>query len=481
MALTALAGAERTLGRPAEARSRIEEALGLVETLRSTETDSDLRASFLASEHSVFELAIDLQMELYRQEPGQGHAREALEVSERAHARSLLDLLQEASTDVREGVDPSLRDRERALLLRLKAKAGRQASLLKGPAAEERERAADEEVRAALAELTQVEAEIRRRSPRYAALTQPSPATSGEIQRLLGDDTMLLEYALGEERSFLWAVDRGSVAGFELPPRARVEEAAREVYSRLSVLAPGEAGESRLEQAAASLSRMLLGPVAGRLGRRRLLIVADGELQYIPFGILPLPEAGGAPLLTRHEIVDAPSASALALRRRLPSREPAPGLVAVLADPVFDAEDPRVASRSGTAAPAASPLRSSPGTGPLLRLPWTRREAQEIAAAIPPGRSLLALDFHASRKTALSPELLPLPDRSFRDPWPHRFPDPRPLRPDALPGGGAGSLRSKASSGSATSTTCGSEPTSSSSPAVRRRWARRCEARAWSG
>jgi CHAT domain-containing protein len=150
---------------------------------------------------------------------------------------------------------------------------------------------------------------------------------------------------------------------------------------------------------------MLLGPVAGRLSGRRLLIVADGELQYIPFGILPLPEAGGAPLVTRYEIVNAPSASALALQRRLAAREPAPGLVAVLADPVFDVEDPRVAARSGKAAPAASPLRSSPGTGPLLRLPWTRREAQAIAAAVPTGRSLLALDFRASRKTALSPEL----------------------------------------------------------------------------
>ena len=403
-ALTALAGAERALGRPRDALARLDEALGLIETLRITETDPDLRASFLASQHKAFELAMDLQMDLDRREPGREHARAALEISERARARSLLDLLQEAGTDVHEGVDPSLRDRERSLLLRLKAKASRQASLQKGPAAEERQRAAAEEVGAALVELAQVEAEIRRRSPRYAALTQASLATSAEIQGLLGDETMLLEYALGEERSFLWAVDRGSVTGFELPPRARIEAAAREVYGRLSLLAPGEAGESRLATAVATLSRMLLGPVAGKLGERRLIIVADGELQYIPFGSLPLPEAGGAPLLTRHEIVNAPSASALALQRQL-VREPAPGAVAVLADPVFDPADPRVAARAGRGAPAASPARSSPATGPFLRLPWTRREAQAIAAAVPPGQSLLALDFRASRQTALSPAL----------------------------------------------------------------------------
>jgi CHAT domain-containing protein/tetratricopeptide (TPR) repeat protein len=401
-ALTALARAERALGRPAEARSRVEEALGLIETLRATEADPDLRASFLASKHTAFELAVDLQMELDSREPGKGHARAALEISERARARSLLDLLQEAGTDIHEGVDPLLRDRERALLRRLNAKVGRQAGLLKGPAAEKRERVAEDEIRAALAELAQVEAEIRRRSPRYAALTQPPLATSGEIQGLLGGQTMLLEYALGEERSFLWAVDQGSVTGFELPSRARIEQAAREVYRRLSVLAPGDGG---IEQAATNLSGMLLGPVAHRLGKNRLIIVADGELQYIPFGLLPIPGTGGAPLLTRHEIVNAPSASALAVQRRLGHRERAPGMVAVLADPVFDREDPRVVARPGAATPAVSPVRSSPGTGPFLRLPWTRREAEAITADIPPGQSLLALDFRASRKTALSPEL----------------------------------------------------------------------------
>jgi CHAT domain-containing protein/Tfp pilus assembly protein PilF len=394
--LTDLARAERMANRPADAQAHLDEALRLIETLRAAESDPDLRASYLASTHAAFELAVDLRMELDRREPGKGHAREALEVSERARARSLLDLLQEAEADVREGIDPSLRGRERALLLRLNAKAGRQADLLKRPASEERRRAADGEVRAVLEELDQVDAEIRRDSPRYAALTRPSPATVPEIQGLLDGGTVLLEYALGEERSFLWAVDRGSVTAFELPPRARIEAVARELYSRLSVLSPGDA---RLDAAARELSRMLLGPVAKKLGERRLVVVADGELHTLPFGLLPDPGAPGSPLLVRHEVVNAPSASAVALQRRLARRPAAPGSVAVLADPVFDPGDPRVPARKPATRSAA------PESGPLLRLPWTRREAQAIAAVAPPGRSLLALDFRASRATALSPEL----------------------------------------------------------------------------
>jgi tetratricopeptide (TPR) repeat protein len=415
-ALTALARAERRLERPGEARARTAEALQLIEALRTTETDPDLRASFLAAQRAAFELEIELLMELERQHPGEGHARQALAVSERARARSLLDLLQEARTDVREGVEPALRDRERLLLARLNAKAGQLAELPGGPAAAGRRRAAEGEIRAVLDELSQVEAQIRRRSPRYAALTRPPLATSGEIQGLLDGETLLLEIWLGAERSYLWAVDRQSVTAVELPPRAKIEAAARELYRRLSVLAPGD---DRLAPAAAELSGMLLGAVAGKLGDRRLIVVADGALQYIPWGALPIPDphpapagaglAGVLPLLARHEILNAHSASAVALQRRLPRRAPEAGAVAVLADPVFDAADPRLATAAGPA--AATARRAAAGgaarstASAFLRLPWSRREAEAIAAAVPDARSLVALDFRASRATALSPEL----------------------------------------------------------------------------
>jgi len=409
-ALTDLSRAERMRGRLPEARARLAEALGLIETMRAREADPDLRASFLAAKHSAFEMEIDLLMELDRREPGQRHAREALEASERARARSLLDLLQEAGADMRADVDPGLRDRERALLLRLNGKAVRQAGLLQRSATEESRRAAEAETLSALEDLTQVEAEIRRRSPRYAALTQPPLATSAEIQGLLDGETVLLEFSLGEERSFLWAVDQGSVTGFELPPRVRIEALAREVYSRLSVIT---SRDERRDEAALALSRILLGPVAGRLARKRLIVAADGALQYIPFAMLPDPGASGdkasVPLLAGHEVVNVASASAVALQRKLGRRPPEKEAVAVLADPVFDPEDPRVggqvARSSSAVATAVSTARTRSGAGSFLRLPWTRREAQAIVAAAPAGRSLLALDFRASRQTALSPEL----------------------------------------------------------------------------
>ncbi|RMH21779.1 MAG: CHAT domain-containing protein [Acidobacteria bacterium] len=249
-----------------------------------------------------------------------------------------------------------------------------------------------------------MEAEIRRLNPSYAALTRPPPIAVAEVQQLLDGDDLLLEYALGEERSFLWAIDRDSFASFELPGRAAIEAAARRVYGQLSTVDPR--GDAAAGDAPQALSRMLLGPVAGELAGRRLVVVADGALHYLPFAALPEP-AGGAPLLAGHEVVHLPSAAALAvMRRQLAGRRPAPKWLAVVADPVFDRRDPRLATEE-----AAQPARGSvdrSGEPPALsfdRLPASRREAERIAALLPPGQVLQLFDFDARRQNLLRPGL----------------------------------------------------------------------------
>jgi CHAT domain-containing protein/tetratricopeptide (TPR) repeat protein len=432
--LTALARWERRLGRLDAARSHAEAAIETVESLRTGVVNPDLRASFLGSQQRAYELEIDLLMESERREPGRGHAAAALAVSERARARTLLELLREAGTDVRQSVDPALRQREREVSRRLAAKARRQLELLGGPASEAQRTANERDLRELLAAADQLETEIRRASPRYAALTRPQPLDAAGIRELLDPGTLLLEYSLGEERSFLWALDAAGVAGFELPGRAEVAALARRVVEDLRTLhlgaggagdagGAGGAGDGGGRAAARrALGRMLLGPVAGRLGERRLAIVADGALQYVPFAALPdpaaaRPGAADAPLLARHEIVTLPSASVLALlRRERASRPPAPLAVAVLADPVFDARDPRVRRRAAGPAAATVAVATSPrpaggrsavlrGGAVLQRLAASRQEAAGIAALVPAAQLFSALDFRTSRATVLAGDL----------------------------------------------------------------------------
>ncbi|HEX5715829.1 MAG TPA: CHAT domain-containing tetratricopeptide repeat protein [Thermoanaerobaculia bacterium] len=399
-ALFALARTERRLGRSAEARVHAEAALDVGESLRSGIGNPDLRASFSATQHGTCELLIDLLMEAHRAAPAAGHDRAALEVGERARARTLLELLGEADVDPGEGGDPALLERRTLLRRRLSAKAARALSEKEGPA----RAALEQEQQVILRELDLAEAEIRRGSPAYAALTRPEPLRVSEVQALLDADTVLLVYSLGEARSFLWKVTPGSVESHELPGRAAIEEAARRVHEGLS----GFDVEDRARESgeAAELSKLLLGPVAARLEGKRLAVIADGALHYVPFGALPVSgpkdsDAAPVPLLERHEVVYLPSASALAAqRKRLSEPSPESGWITVLADPVFDAADPRV---TGKEAPAVSSQARRDVV--FERLPASRSEAEAIAALAPPGKAAVALDFEASRSRVLGERL----------------------------------------------------------------------------
>jgi CHAT domain-containing protein/Tfp pilus assembly protein PilF len=417
--LQSLALVERDRGNLKEALDGLVASVTLAETLRSRLTHPELRASFISSGQDCYELLIDVLMRLHEREPDRGHDGAALEASERGRARGLLESLVEARVDVREGVDPELLEQERALQKQLR-EASEAFARRRGRSTSD-VAAATKELEEASHRLDELQAGIRRTSPRYTALTQPSALNASEIQRrVLDEGTVLLEYALGEERSWLWAVTPGTLSAFRLARRSEIEAAARHFCS-LVTRPPGATargrGRDREERAAAmALGRLLLEPLASRLGgewrNKRLLIVTSGPLAYVPFAALPEPPSPDAPLLRNHEIVSLPSASILPeLRERGVSRQEA--TIAVLADPVFDQDDPRLGAtaRKGskgegaTLADGAAPAAGSPLTRAALdlgrtgfpRLPFSREEANAISALAPRGSVLKATDFDARR------------------------------------------------------------------------------------
>lgn len=396
--LSARARALRDLGELDRALSDVEAAILALESLRNRLGNPELRAAFLGSRSDVYELRVDVLMRLAAARPGEGFERAAFAASEKARARSLLDVLRESGAEVRGSVEPALAARQRDLERRLALKQDRLQILLargKGDTAESRTLEIEsEQIRA---ELDTLDAEIRQKDSRYAELTRPGAASVEEIQALLDSDTLLLEYSLGRDRGYLWAVDEATLRAFVLPGREEIERAARAFHQALSTPAPSDNSRARIGQ---ELSRMLLGPVAGDLGERRLAIVPDGALGYIPFDVLPEPGRPD-PVLVRHEVVELPSASVLAAERReLARRATARELALVIADPVFQEDDPRVA-RSTPKSPAALPL--------LTRLRFSREEALAIASLAPAGAVTTRFDFAADRGLVLSGRL-----RDFR-------------------------------------------------------------------
>jgi CHAT domain-containing protein len=438
--LAGLARVERDRGNLSEARAEIEAALDKVETLRARTTGHDTRATFFASAQNNYEFYVNLLMRLHREQPAAGYDAAAFQAGERARARNLLEAIAETRAHIRQGVDRELLERERDLQQQLNAQAERLARL---PANDRRAEALKKKLQSLLTEFQEAQAQIRTRSPRYAALTQPQPLSLKEAQeRVLDEHSLLLAYSLGEEQSFLWGVTRTSLHSYTLPGRKAVEAAARRVYALLTArnhrpveetLGQKQArlrqADTEFREAAAALSRMLIAPAASELpGKRRLLIVAEGALLYLPFAALPTPTRlnnqvssnpqSNVPLISDYEIVNLPSASVLgALRQEKARRVPPSKLLAVLADPVFQSDDPRIrreneerATRSTTAAAPhlgeeARRAAAESGLTDFTRLRFSRREAEEIAALAPAPASLKALDFAASRDAVKDAEL----------------------------------------------------------------------------
>jgi CHAT domain-containing protein/tetratricopeptide (TPR) repeat protein len=441
-----IADVERARGNFTESLTRIEAALSIVESLRIRIANQELRSSYFATVQDYYELYIDLLMRLHKQQPTAGYDGNALQASERGRARSLLETLAEANADIRQGVDTTLLARERTLQQQLNGNAKQQTQLLSGQHTEAQADTIAQEIERLTTELQQVEAQIRLTSPHYAALTQPQPLTLPEIQtQVLDADTVLLEYSLGTDRSYLWAVTPDSITSYELPKRSEIEEVARQVYALLNNSTPWSSGQGRGQRGAqvigkaksiespARLSQMVLAPAAALLGQKRLLIVADGALQYIPFGALPVPSTGAKktktyqPLIVGHEVVSLPSASTLAvLRREVKDRQPAAKEMAAFGDPVFASNDERIKSRAErtgiTANGSAQSLKENremplvlkssarqsgvrDAASGLPRLPGTRREAEKIVLLVSPTARELALDFAANRQTATATDL----------------------------------------------------------------------------
>ena len=471
--LQSIARANYSLGNLLEARKQIEQSLDIGESLRADVARQDLRASFFSSVQSGFDLYVDLLMSMRQRRPAGGYDAVALQVSERARARNLLEQLVESNADIRQGVDPQLLERERALQRQLNAKAAARVKDYNDKGAEAITEAFDKEIAELTSRYQEVDAQIRASSPRYAALTRPEPIAVPDIQRLLDQNTVLMEFSLGEKRSWLWVVTPGAITSHQLAPRSEIEKATRRVYELLTArqrvaglteeeqIARIKEADAGFQTEAAALSRILFGQIAGSLRQelkgKRLLIVASGALEYLPFAALPIPETEGqidegtgrqgdrgtsflpvAPsprrpvaLIAEHEIVNLPSASVLSvIRREKAGRAAAPKTVAVLADPVFETNDPRLLvaakrraggqesafnTRSDTEASssASGGLDCSPflravrslGRGGLTRLLFTHEEADAIADLVPARSLLKATGFQASRMKALSGEL----------------------------------------------------------------------------
>jgi CHAT domain-containing protein/tetratricopeptide (TPR) repeat protein len=430
--------AKKSLALRESALKNYRDALQTIETLRSGSLRADeARTTFLATTKDVFdETTTDLaEMSLLTAPSGSGplsgkaldYAAEAFKVSEQSRARSLLDLLNETGTAITAGVPADLLKRKQDNLDRQQEIAEDLLGVNLNP---DQQKKKPSELEAELEKLQtdfdDIENQIRTASPRYASLTGGQPLSLADTQqRVLDDQTVLLEYSLQPDASYLWTISKSSVSLFKLPARPVLEKLATDLRAQLiptklqrrivgiDVMADSQRGlgvsaTPFAEDAAAfvvasnALYKAALEPAATALADKRLLIVADGALNYVPFEALvtsvPTADYSSLPYLVKsNEIIYAPSASVVGAIRQQENKTSGRAML-IVADPVFNSKDTR--ARTAVSSPntetrglgiqsaladvagqdAAASAESSKMQGlPLARLAGTRAEADQIA------------------------------------------------------------------------------------------------------
>jgi len=419
-----------------QAVANYRESLGTIETLRQGSLRADeSRTTFLASIKDVFDeaaaanAALALMTNPTAGAPLSGksleYAAEAFRISEQSKARSLLDMLSETDAAITEGVPAELLKRKQENLEQQQDIA----DILTGvnistEEVKKKPSELDADLEKLQLEYEEIENQIRTASPRYASLTANKPLSLAEVQQnVLDDQTVLVEYAVQPDDSYLFVVSKAAVNLFKLPPRMSIDKLAMDLRAQLipsklqrrivgidvaeanrglGIAATAPEDVAPFIAASNALYKVVLEPAAPMIGDKRLMVVADGALNYIPFEVLLKTSDTGDfsslnYLVKSNEVVYAPSASVVGAIKQQRTKNASRAML-IIADPVFNSNDARAQKR--TAAPAndadvrglgiqsaltdvsgsAPPATSGQMEGlPLARLSGTRAEADQIS------------------------------------------------------------------------------------------------------
>jgi CHAT domain-containing protein len=424
-----IARLETAEGQLDSALPEIEKSASLVESLRTKVSADDTRILWFASFHSIYTLYIDVLMQLSSEKADAGRSRHAFQIAEQSIARSFVELLHEAQ--VEEGDSQDLIREDSSVRRLLAEKTKEESRLLASSSGTEATRKVASEISDLQERAAQLQSLLQTKEPEYFQ-TQVEPLGVDKVQSLIGDEEIVLEYSLGTSHSYLWAIGKNGFSSYVLPPDAEIEPAVRRF--RQAVVSPigsfqGDRRQGRHagraeneERLAIDLGHMLLSPVPDLNRYKRIVVVADGALQYLPFGVL-IADPGDRDssgemqrIADRYEVTNLPSMTALSVLRSRRNLNGAPSKeVVVFADPVFERDDPRIDPATQKKTMRVSAMNPDQATSSaeglsqanrgFPRLPGSRQEAAVIREVAQNEDAEILLGFDANRNRALSPEI----------------------------------------------------------------------------
>jgi CHAT domain-containing protein len=409
-----LAQLEKQAGNFETAHQNIELAINNSELLRSQFLGKNQRTSYLAILKKYYELEIELLVKLQEENPGADFLEQAWQKHEKIRARSLLENFIESGLNLSEIAPPGFFAQEQLLLEAIANSELKRADALKAKNPVQ-QKEAEAVLHKNLDEYQILQEQVRQNNPKFSAINQLSNFTLADAAKLIDDDTAILEFALGESQSYVWIIRKSAFKLVKLPSKNIINQSAHEFY--LALTDREAKGDKTIIEKSKNLSRQVLQPLAEELqNMKRLVVITDGGLQSIPFSALTLtPDTAYQPLVSKTEIVNAPSFSSLVfLSENKANRQKSPDkLLAIFADPIFQDDDERFSlNKPSNPKVPQIPAESSEnlslalrdfGIDRLARLPFSGIEAREIRK-LAPLQTFLALGTDASRQKFLGGE-----------------------------------------------------------------------------
>ncbi|MGB5622244.1 MAG: CHAT domain-containing tetratricopeptide repeat protein [Gammaproteobacteria bacterium] len=385
------------------------EAIDQIENVRNRLITPVLRATYLSHSQAIYGFQIELLMSATQQSAdgaAQMLARKAFDTAERSRGRMLLDLMDEAKLDFDRTIDPSVAAERKHLIERMTELVYQRDRLLDQESHDvARLREISDDMDKAATRIRVLDISARDKDPYYSTLSEPRILDSRSIQQLLPHDTALLLYHLGEKQGFSWTLTDSDLRWRTLPGSAVLDDLARSTHISLQTYPTDTTARRQRDDLLAQLTDILLGSKFDLPGKKRLIIIPDGALHYVPFAALPLSGPGDSPryLLSDYEILRVSSASAMALREETWDQT-FPRSVAIFADPIVTAGDPRMPEQAASRAASQNWMTS---LNRLRRLEWSGEEAAAIAELADPEHRLVLTGPAATREAVLDTDLRP--------------------------------------------------------------------------
>jgi len=417
-----LARLDQQTNDPSSAVEKATESLRMTEAAIRDVANRKMQAGFFSQVNERYKLLESLLMRGYGLVDSSASVA-SLQISEQSKARIALQNLILSESNFTADASPETVAKEKDLRLSLNSKSDLLTNMLGQGTEGEKTNKLKEEIDDLGNQLENLRSELRQKSPIYSAIKNPEPFDVGDFQaNVLDGGSVLLEFSLGKEESYLWAVSMAEVSAIYLPSREVIEGRVEKLRGLLAQtgIKEGEAVEDYQDRIATAeveyktearaLSEELLGQAVDKFAGKRLIIVADGKLLYFPIGSLPMPgSSSDDPILVTNEVVYEPSASALKiLKSERTGAKPEKDLL-VFADPVFSKSDERLTGLDKTESTIATTLLSVFRTGGALdklpRLPASEEEATSIRDVVGAGQTTVRSGFEANREGVINSDI----------------------------------------------------------------------------